>query len=158
MPTRAPSPGSQPRAGVPRAPLSTQRGCLGPAAESGAGSGRGGRGKAAKRRWGRAAGPSRPWLPGLSQRCSLPGGSNTPLPLPAPAAPARGWQAAPPHHACLTIQSLGLFSRPPPIWVRKGHAEVAGRAGPEPPPRALLWAAGLLPPSEAVHACVHAHS
>lgn len=28
---------------------------------------------------------------------------------------------------CLTIQSLRLFSLPPPIWVRKGHAEGGGK-------------------------------
>ena len=39
---------------------------------------------------------------------------------------------------CLTIQSLRLFSLPPPIWVREGHAEGGGEARPlvywQPPP------------------------
>lgn len=59
----------------------------------------------------------------------------------------------------LTIQSLRLFSLPPPIWVREGHAEGGGKARAR--ATGVLGASssrGLLPPQEPLCAHVRAHA
>lgn len=72
------------------------------------------------------AGPTGPWP--TPQALSRP---HAPLVMPVPPGQAPCecfWPLL--TMPCLTIQSLRLFSLPPPIWVREGHAEGGGEARP----------------------------
>lgn len=68
-------------------------------------------------------------LPWTAARCPTPTPGRSPASNPSFPG-GRAWPLL--TMPCLTIQSLRLFSQPPPIWVRESHADGGGPAAPGP--------------------------